>query len=71
MFETLLERKGIHDAWKPVSSFSPPPLWVEDTLDLQRHLTKTARQLRKLRGTMPNRIMARFSRGSKVGTSAS
>ena len=33
MFAALLERKGIHDAWKPVSSFAPPPLWVEDTLE--------------------------------------
>jgi hypothetical protein len=71
MFEALLERKGIHDAWKPVSSFSPPPLWVADTLDLQRKFTKTARQLRKLRGTMPNRIMARLSPRSVAGTSSS
>ncbi len=71
VFEALLERKGFHDSWRPVASLPPAPLWVEDTLDLQRNLTRTARTLRKVQSTMPNRVRARLSRRSKVGSATS
>ena len=62
MYDTLLDQRGFHDAWKPPSTFLPAPLWVEDTLVMRRDLNITARRLRKLRSTWPNRIATRLQR---------
>jgi hypothetical protein len=62
MFETLLDQKGFHDAWKPPSGFLEAPLWVEDALAMRRDFNITARRLRKLSSTWPNRITTRLQR---------
>jgi hypothetical protein len=62
IFDVLQDRRGFHGSWKPPRTFPPPPLWVEDALRMGRDLQMKARQLRKLKSTLPMRIEAKFAR---------
>ena len=58
VFEQLAQIESPHDAWHP-PSLPDPPVWVDDVIRLRRDLVVKNRQLREIKRSPMNKIVAK------------
>jgi hypothetical protein len=61
VFDVLADLKGVHESWTP-RPLSPPPVWVDDVLEIRRELNHSRRELKSLRSTPARRLGAEAKR---------
>jgi hypothetical protein len=55
IFTQLSTRVGLHESWQVPTTLPPPPLWVDDIIQVRRQLDERNRDIRALRAERPYR----------------
>jgi hypothetical protein len=56
VFERLVARAGIHEAWESPHDLPEPQLWVDDVIRLRRQFQVKRLELKKIQGTRTFRV---------------
>jgi hypothetical protein len=65
VYEQLVARAGIHEAWAPPSDLPEPQLWVDDVIRLRRQFHVKRLALKKIQGTRTFRVARSLKRLAK------
>ena len=53
IFAQLSAQVGVHESWQVPTTLPPPPLWVDDIIQVRRQLDERNRDLRRFRSERP------------------
>ena len=65
VFQSLVARAGIHEAWESPSDLPEPQLWVDDAIRLRRQFQVKRLELKKIQGTRTFRVARSLKRIAK------